>query len=996
MNEARPPARTEASWNSSDPTEFCRVLFEEAADGMFIADPHGRLVSVNPRGAELTGRPREEFLNVRVTELIPVEDLDDDPFRIAPGGANSMILKELRLRRKDGSLLPVEVSARRLSDGNLLGIVRDIAERKQAEEALRASENLLGSIFRAAPIGIGLTRHRVLQAVNNRICEMTGRSAEELIGVNARVLYPSDADYEYVGREKYLQISARGTGTVETRWQHKDGTIIDVLMRSTPINPNDLAAGVTFTALDITERKRAGEALRRLEWMLTKGRSSPGAPRRRETGHAPAYGDLLRLNTCRVILDAVGEGVLGDIVGDYLELLDTSAAVYEKNGDYALGIFSSGWCRFMDQASFQRCGTADAREALDCGRWHCHESCWTRASKVSIETGAPVDVECAGGLRLYAVPIRAGGEIVGSINVGYGDPPREPEQLGELAERYGVSVAELAERAWGYETRPPFIVELAKHRLEGSARLIGEIVERKRAQERLRQAKEYAENLIETANAIVVGLDARTNISVFNRAAEAITGYSRAEVLNRNWFEVLVPQDRYPHVRAEFERLAQGGVPKNFENPILTKSGQERQIAWQNNEVYEQGRFAGTISFGIDVTERRKVEEERTRLQAQLLQAQKMESVGRLAGGVAHDFNNMLGVILGHTELALMQVAPADPLYGNLKEIKKAAQRSADLTRQLLAFARKQTVAPRVLDLNATVESMLKMLRRLIGEDIELAWKPAQDLWKTRIDPAQVDQILANLAVNARDAIAGVGRLTIETTNVVIDEDGSAAARGLACGEYVLLAVSDDGCGMNPDVLEHLFEPFFTTKGVGKGTGLGLATVYGIVRQNAGFVNVASKPGQGATFKIYLPRHTGAATAAPSAKTDEAAPGGGETILLVEDEAAVLDLGKTLLERLGYTVLTAGTPAEALRTAEAFGARIHLLVSDLIMPEMNGRELAERLTAVRPDLKCLFMSGYTANVIARHGVLDEGVQFIQKPFLIQELAAKVRKALEQK
>lgn len=391
--------------------------------------------------------------------------------------------------------------------------------------------------------------------------------------------------------------------------------------------------------------------------------------------------------------------------------------------------------------------------------------------------------------------------------------------------------------------------------------------------------------------------------------------------------------------------------------------------------------------------ERREAEQDRAILQNQLMQAQKMESVGRLAGGVAHDFNNMLGVILGHVEMAEEQINPADPLMQDLREIKKAATRSADLTKQLLAFARKQTVSPKVLDLNSTVESLLKMLRRLIGEDIDLAWLPGNSLWPVKIDPTQVDQILANLTINARDAIAGVGRVTIETANLVLDDDYCADHMGFLPGNYVLLTVSDDGCGMDKETCEHIFEPFFTTKAVGQGTGLGLATIYGIVKQNSGFINVYSEPGKGTTFRILLPKHIGK-TKFDQDKPAEVVQPGQETILLVEDEPSILLLGKRMLERMGYLVLAAATPGAALQMAEQHDGNIHLLLTDVIMPEMNGRDLAKRLLSLYPHMARMFMSGYTSDVIAHHGVLDEGVQFIQKPFSKAELSAKVREALK--
>ena len=393
-----------------------------------------------------------------------------------------------------------------------------------------------------------------------------------------------------------------------------------------------------------------------------------------------------------------------------------------------------------------------------------------------------------------------------------------------------------------------------------------------------------------------------------------------------------------------------------------------------------------------EMAERRRMEEEKERLDQQFRQSQKMEAVGQLAGGVAHDFNNMLGVILGHTEMAMEHVNPSQPFFANLEEIRKAASRSADLTRQLLAFARKQTVAPQVLDLNETIDRLLKMLRRLIGEAIDLIWLPGAGIWPIRVDPSQIDQILANLCVNARDAITGVGRITVETGNHTLDDHYCVTHTGLVAGEYVRISVSDTGCGVDPQTLDHIFEPFFTTKAIGSGTGLGLATVYGAVKQNNGFIDVDSEPGRGTVFRIYLPRHQNVDTAVQSCKEGAAEPvvGGHETILLVEDEPAILEMTTMMLRRLGYTVLAAGTPGEAVRLIKDFAGEIDLLMTDVIMPEMNGRDLAEVLLLGRQETRCLFMSGYTSDIIASQGVLDEGVHFIQKPFSTAKLAAKIR------
>jgi PAS domain S-box-containing protein len=408
--------------------------------------------------------------------------------------------------------------------------------------------------------------------------------------------------------------------------------------------------------------------------------------------------------------------------------------------------------------------------------------------------------------------------------------------------------------------------------------------------------------------------------------------------------------------------------------------------------------LAGDLAYSLHNIEVKKAgqiaEKERKNLQNQLIQAQKMESVGRLAGGVAHDYNNMLSVIVGYSEMALQKLDPTDQLYEDLQEIHTAALRSTEITRQLLAFARKQTIAPVALDLNEAVEGMLKMLRRLIGEDIDLAWMAETGLWPVKMDPSQVDQVLANLCVNARDAIDGVGRITIETDKAIFDEAYCADHPGFIPGEYVLLAVSDDGCGMDHETVNKIFEPFFTTKEVGQGTGLGLSTVYGIVKQNNGFINVYSEPGKGTTFKIYLARHTDLAHMEPREKPVGVPLGQGETILVVEDEASILKLAKRILEELRYTVMTAENPSQALHLAEGRPNEIDLLITDVVMPEMNGKELSYRLRELYPGLKTLFMSGYTANVIVHRGVLDEGVNFIQKPFSSESMARKVREALD--
>ena len=390
---------------------------------------------------------------------------------------------------------------------------------------------------------------------------------------------------------------------------------------------------------------------------------------------------------------------------------------------------------------------------------------------------------------------------------------------------------------------------------------------------------------------------------------------------------------------------------------------------------------------------REEAEQRSASLSAQLAQAQKLEAIGRLAGGVAHDFNNLLMGIMGNAEFCRDGVDADHPIREYIDEILVNAGRSADLTRQLLAFARQQPVKPVVLDVNEVIAGMLKLLRRLLGEGIDLVWMPGNDVARVTMDPSQLDQILANLCINARDAIEAVGSLTIATANARIDEEACARQVDAVAGDYVMLTVRDTGCGMAPDVVAHIFEPFFTTKGQGEGTGLGLATVYGVVRQNGGFIDVHSEPDKGTTFRIYLPRAADLDTVEVEPE-EEDAPRGSETVLVVEDESAILHLSERLLTRLGYTVLSAPGPLEALQLVERHDGSIDLLLTDVVMPDMSGRELAARLQAVLPTLKCLFMSGYTSNIIAQHGVLDAAIDFMQKPVTLTVMARRVRAALD--
>jgi PAS domain S-box-containing protein len=523
---------------------------------------------------------------------------------------------------------------------------------------------------------------------------------------------------------------------------------------------------------------------------------------------------------------------------------------------------------------------------------------------------------------------------------------------------------------------------------EANKALTQEIKQREMTEAKLKQSETQFRTLFETAPDAIYLVDLEGTLLDGNSTAEALVGSPREAFIGKNFIDAgILPEMEIPKAITLMEKSRKGESTGPDELILLSSGGKTTTVEILTSPFQLEDR---PVILGIarDISERKQFEN-------QLQQAQKMESVGRLAGGVAHDYNNALTAIMGYTELALIDADPKGNLHEDLNEVLNASRHAKDITRQLLAFARKQTINPKVLDPNTNIESMLKMLRRLIGEDIDLVWLPGKSLWRVKMDPSQIDQILANLCVNARDAIEGVGNITIETATKIFDSDYCADHAGFVPGEFVMLTISDNGCGMDKEILNNIFEPFFTTKAVDKGTGLGLSTVYGIVKQNKGFINVYSEPGKGTTIKIYLPRNDGKAVEIQRGSTKKIPRGHGETILLVEDDFSILKLTKKILNGLGYTVLSDDRPKGAIKLAQDHKGEIHLLVTDVIMPEINGLELSEQLKALYPDLKCVFMSGYTANAIAHHGVLDDEVHFIQKPFSKIDLATIVRKVLDE-
>ena len=518
-------------------------------------------------------------------------------------------------------------------------------------------------------------------------------------------------------------------------------------------------------------------------------------------------------------------------------------------------------------------------------------------------------------------------------------------------------------------------------RIAGTVLSVENITERRLAVEALKSAKEYTENLIQAACVMILGLNLRGEVTLFNRTGEEVTGYSQEELIGKNWFEMVMGAEAF-YKMCSMPRISgdsQSGCA--FEGQIVSKAGAMRTISWRNSAIVEKGVVIGTLCFGIDITEHKKIE-------AELRHSQKMESIGQLAGGVAHDFNNMLSVMLGYAQLCQLEAAPSTPLWLYLQEIIKAGERSRDMVRQLLAFSRKEIISPRAVNLNEHCLETEKTLSRLIGEEVRFSFAPDPALWLVRIDPSQVDQILMNLAVNARDAMPDGGTLTIRTENLEVDKPFCDYRLDAKPGSYVRLSVIDTGTGMDRELVKRIFEPFFTTKEVGKGTGLGLATVYGIVTQNGGFVDVESEPGQGTAFRIYLPRLTGAPEH-PSQSASSPLTGSG-TVLVVEDDDMLRAMATQMLEKIGYQVIQAATPRAAISICVDAGTEIDLVLSDVIMPEMNGLEMARNIAKLRPETKVLFMTGYSSDIIAKRGIItDKGMHYIQKPFGMEGLHAKI-------
>jgi two-component system cell cycle sensor histidine kinase/response regulator CckA len=820
------------------------------------------------------------------------------------------------------------------------------SEHNRTEEALRESERKFRDLYDKAPLGYHeYNLEGIITNVNHTDLEMLGYTAEEMIG---QPIWKLNVNEETV-RE---QVMAKLAGTLppgkelERIYRRKDGTTFPVLIEDRLIlDEKGRIKGIRCTIQDITERKRAEEEVLRQSAILE--------------GMNKILRETLMSQTDEEVAQvclSVAEELTGSKFGFIGEL--------NKAGCFnTIALSDPGW-----------------------------DSCRMPKSDAAVMIR---DMEIRG---IWGRVIKNERSLIVNDPASHHDRVGTPEGHPPLTSFLGVPMKQagrtigmiaLANKESGYNLADQQSVETLS-----TASV--EALNRKRAEEALRKSEEKFQKLFNEAPVGYMELNIQGCITQVNRTELAMLGYTAEEMLGQPLWKFVVEEEVS---RQTVTAKLSGSMQEPWEAIERTykrKGGTTLTVLIKDTLTRDlEGKAIGIRSTIQDITELKRIEKEMASLEAQLRQSQKIEAIGRLAGGIAHDFNNLLTVIKGYSQLLLIEIKEGDPLRGSLDEIKKAADRAANLTHQVLAFSRRQILEMRVLDLNSLLRDLDKMFHRLIGEDIELVYLLSDDLGKVKTDPGQIEQVILNLAVNARDAMPSGGKLTIETANVVLDEAYARGHVGVNPGLYVMLSVSDTGYGMSPEVKEHLFEPFFTTKEKGKGTGLGLSTVYGIVKQSEGEIWVYSEPGQGTTFKIYLPRVDEAPKEWKEKAIGKEFPLGSETILVVEDELQVRGLAVRVLQGQGYMVLEASNGEEALRVVqEHAGENIHLLLTDVVMPHMGGKELADQLKILHPDIKVLYTSGYTDNAIVNHGILEPGTNFLQKPFSPEALAQKVREVLD--
>ena len=929
-----------------DSETLYRMVTETVTDAILTMDAESTILFVNAAAERVFGYTRAELIGQRLTMLMPERLRHSHEVGISRynrTGEKRLHWGSLQLpgRHKDGHEIPLELSfGEVVRDGKRLftGILRDISERATAEETLRRSEERYRLLFERNLAGVysATTEGRLIEC-NDAFAQMMGYAtpAEAVAG-------SADSSQQFrEEREEFLaRLQAEGSlVNFESRARRRDGSPIWILENATIIPAEGERPEVLQgTALDITERKRAEQEARLLlETALA-------------IGDAADFDSALSV-TLRRICEATG-WVLGQawIPRADGSVLECSPARYIAAG--------ARLERFRD---LSETFVFPPGVGLPGRAWSSRRPAWIQ--DVGDDTNFP----------------RAPGAREAGLRAGMGIPVLVGDAVVAVLEFFV-----LEQRA-----EDTHLVRL----ISAVAGQLGSTIHRKRAEQALRESEEKYRDIFEFAPIGIYQARPDGSLLTANAMLAAMLGHTAVDELReRNLKDLYFDPAERDVLFSEFERH------EAARSLALSWKRKDGRAIWVELDAHalkdEEGRVRYYEGFVHDITQRKRAEDEKRNLQEQLAQSQKIEAVGQLAGGIAHDFNNLLTAIGGYSELLLAELPPGDPRRSHAEEVRRAGDRAASLTRQLLAYSRRQVLEPRVLDLNAIVLDLEKILRRLIGEQIQLRTRPFDGLWPVKADPGQIEQAILNLAINARDAMPDGGTLTIETANVEHSAEDFLSHAPVLPGPYAMVAVSDTGIGMNEEVKAHIFEPFFTTKEQGKGTGLGLSTTYGIVKQSGGHILCESEPGRGATFRLYLPRvqevieKASPPPAIPSPRTGE------ETILLVEDEPEVRSLVERVLKMQGYTVLVAANADEALAVSQRFRGEIAIMVSDVVMPGISGKQLADCLAASRPETKVLFMSGYTVDAIVHHGILDPGVAFLQKPFTPQALGRKVREVLD--
>ncbi len=819
--------------------------------------------------------------------------------------------------------------------------------RRFSGEELGEPEKNFRALAQFSPVGLFLKDlHGHCICGNPKCAELAGLSPEECQSLDCATFIHPD-DQERVVLEKTKAAEKRRMFHQEYRWVHRDGTVVHTLGLISPVTGPDGDIEVfAGTLVDITGRKVAEERIGNLQRL---------------------YRVANRINHAIVQLH------------NPLELFCEVCRTAVEDGG-----FQMAWV-----------GMPDEREEL---------VKVVASSDVTSDYLETINIILGKGPRgegPTGTALREGRYVI--CNRIADDPRMAPWRESALRYGFGSSAAfplETQDKTRGvinfYSVEPDFFNDEEVELLLGAVCNISLALERGRKEVEIDTLNERLLRAQRFAGLGFIDWNLKTDELVLSEEIYHIFGIKKGKrrATTALLASTIHPDDR-KRVRDKLGEAASGKNEYDYEHRVLRPDG---SVCWVRAQAIpvvrdEHGKPQTLFGTVLDITAKKEAEDRHLAIEEQLRQSQKMEAVGRLAGGVAHDFNNMLTVITGFTELALSEIDHSDPLFRILSQIDKAARRSSILTKQLLAFSRQQVISPNPIDLNLKIADTIGMLQRLVGEDISFTLIPGDCLWTVYLDPVQVDQILTNLAVNSRDAIQDTGNIIVETSNISLDESYSDSRPDFSPGDYVMITFTDDGCGMTMEVAGKIFEPFFTTKEHGVGTGLGLSTVYGIVRQNGGFINVYSEPGEGTTFKIYFPRfkstpHVIKESAEPESIT------GSETILVVEDEEQILSFIQEALEIHGYHVLGTEKPEEAIELCEKQGGGIDLLLSDVVMPAMNGKELAERIKTIIPGIKTIFMSGYTVNVVAHRSILDEGVNFIQKPFDVKTLGIAIREVLD--